>query len=590
MNLKRLNSQIASSTDSKIESVQQKINNSQLDINKFNGMLQKRMQSIMDILKSRQGKSESGREIKSPEFTIDTNNEASCNEDVQLLPETTLLIGDSILKNVNSRGLGNVEIRMIRGGKVNHVGLRLEKWEVDDLKNVILYIGGNDVSDGQDLREMYKQMKNGIESVQRRNPYCEMYVCTICPRADCDVSQANKMLAALCEETGAKLINTFNKFVFGDGSSIPEYYNHDGIHLNKKGTSALVRTINTSVKIIRRSTDARSYHSEIGGAVRNTHKPEAAYRTDRERKSAGQRGERTRRHSDNKSPRQNVAGIDRERDIPVDQCRTTIPASVDEGGMLEIHILVLAFTGNTTDPPTNTIKEMKLFFILFHSFHIDIIGLCETFLTPSVHDNELVIPGYSFVRNDRHDKGGGGIIVYISNKLSNVRRYDLESDTLESVRVQIALPRSKSFDEDLFKADLVNSNLILIDSIADPNFALGILYDTIHTALSNHTTIKQKRIKYASQPFWFSDQIKQTFFLRDYYFLHKDFENYKKTRNKISSMIRKSKNSFYNDAIKNNKSSKFLWQNLNDITNNNKAHQLSIPNKLIINEKDFEGA
>ncbi|WAQ94039.1 hypothetical protein MAR_006510 [Mya arenaria] len=62
-------------------------------------LLTKRMQSIMDILKSRQGKSESRREIKNPEFTIDTNNEASCNEDVQLLPETTLLIGDSILKN-----------------------------------------------------------------------------------------------------------------------------------------------------------------------------------------------------------------------------------------------------------------------------------------------------------------------------------------------------------------------------------------------------------------------------------------------------------------------------------------------------------
>ncbi|WAR29594.1 hypothetical protein MAR_003162, partial [Mya arenaria] len=123
----------------------------------------------------------------------------------------------------------------------------------------------------------------------------------------------------------------------------------------------------------------------------------------------------------------------------------------------------------------------------------------------------------------------------------------------------------KSFDEDLFKADLVYSNLIFIESIADPNFALDILYDTTHSALSNHTTIKQKRIK------------------------HANFENYKKIRNKISSIIRKSKKFFKNDAIKNNKSSKFIWQNLNDITNNNKAHEFRIPNKLIINKKDIEG-
>ncbi|WAR21541.1 hypothetical protein MAR_015515 [Mya arenaria] len=372
--------------------------------------LKKRMQSIMDILKSRQGKSESRREIKNPEFTIDTNNEASCSEDVQLLPGTTLLIGDSILKNVKSRGLETVEIRMIRGAKLTMLG----KSQVDDLKNVILYIGGNDVSDGQDLHEMFKQLKDGIESVQRRNPYCEMYVCTICPRADCSVSQANKMLAALCEETGAKLINTFNKFVFGDGSSIPE------------------------------SSDAGSYHSEIGGAERNTHKPEAAYRKDRQRKYAGQRGERTRRHSDNinnKSPRQNVAGIDRERDIPVDQCRTTVPASVDEGGMLEIHIIVLALTGNARNRPTNTIKFNE---------GISIRNRNQKCANPNACNFDYLLqptgqPKNIFVRKDRLDKGGGGIIVYISNKLSYVRRYDLESDTLESVWVQITLPRSKSF-------------------------------------------------------------------------------------------------------------------------------------------------
>ncbi|WAR11179.1 hypothetical protein MAR_036255, partial [Mya arenaria] len=189
------------------------------------------------------------------------------------------------------------------------------------------------------------------------------------------------------------------------------------------------------------------------------------------------------------------------------------------------------------------------------SFHIDIIGLCETFLTPSVHDNELVIPGYSFVRKDRLDKGGG-----------------VKKKQVKNSHDSITYRCYKGFDEDLFKADLVNSNLILIDSIADPNFALDIFYDTIHTALSDHTTIKQKRIKHA----------------RIIIFCTKILKITKKTRNKISSMIRKSKKSFYNDAIKNNKSSKFLWQNLNDITNNNKAHQFSIPNKLIINEKDIE--
>ena len=53
--------------------------------------------------------------------------------------------------------------------------------------------------------------------------------------------------------------------------------------------------------------------------------------------------------------------------------------------------------------------------------HIDIFGLCETFLSELVDSDMLNIDGYTFERNDRHEnntasviKGGGVIFTSIT--------------------------------------------------------------------------------------------------------------------------------------------------------------------------------
>ena len=55
----------------------------------------------------------------------------------------------------------------------------------------------------------------------------------------------------------------------------------------------------------------------------------------------------------------------------------------------------------------------------------NILGLCETFLTDIISDQDLIIQNYTFERKDRKMRKGGGLLVYISNKLPYTRRYDL---------------------------------------------------------------------------------------------------------------------------------------------------------------------
>jgi hypothetical protein len=90
--------------------------------------------------------------------------------------------------------------------------------------------------------------------------------------------------------------------------------------------------------------------------------------------------------------------------------------------------------------------------------------------------------------------------------------------------------------------------------------------------LKKHATIKEKRIKREHLPEWFTDEIKyiiheiDKYRIRDYYHNVGKYDQYKLLRNKIPSMIKKSKRDFFNNAIKNNQDPAFFWKNLKDVS------------------------
>ena len=87
------------------------------------------------------------------------------------------------------------------------------------------------------------------------------------------------------------------------------------------------------------------------------------------------------------------------------------------------------------------IDEIK--YMLNGKRSVDVLGICETFLKDDIDDNQLMIDGFSIERRDRKEKGGGGVLVYISNNLPFERRRDLETSGIESLWIQINLPHSK---------------------------------------------------------------------------------------------------------------------------------------------------
>jgi len=60
---------------------------------------------------------------------------------------------------------------------------------------------------------------------------------------------------------------------------------------------------------------------------------------------------------------------------------------------------------------------------------LDIFTISETWLTGSISDQELYVPGYSLVRQDRLQKKGGGTAVYVRDGIPFQPRPDLNETT-----------------------------------------------------------------------------------------------------------------------------------------------------------------
>ena len=69
--------------------------------------------------------------------------------------------------------------------------------------------------------------------------------------------------------------------------------------------------------------------------------------------------------------------------------------------------------------------------------------LNETFLNPTIPDTLYSVPGFTIFRRDRRMRSGGGVLAFIKDELTAIRRTDLEDSNLEILWLESAPFKSK---------------------------------------------------------------------------------------------------------------------------------------------------
>ena len=108
------------------------------------------------------------------------DNKPSSSADQQ----DTLLIGDSILKDVNEKGLQNTKVECKRGAKISSIKEHLDSSMRDNKYKVVIIHGGtNDCTtndkETEDAAKTYEEM---ISEVKSRAPETKIIISTVCPR------------------------------------------------------------------------------------------------------------------------------------------------------------------------------------------------------------------------------------------------------------------------------------------------------------------------------------------------------------------------------------------------------------------------
>ena len=78
----------------------------------------------------------------------------------------------------------------------------------------------------------------------------------------------------------------------------------------------------------------------------------------------------------------------------------------------------------------------------------DILGVCETFLSSSVSDDQLALDGFDLLRKDRcdvQDKSGGGVGLYYRKTFKCRRRSEIEISNIETLWAELKLPTQSPF-------------------------------------------------------------------------------------------------------------------------------------------------
>ena len=85
------------------------------------------------------------------------------------------------------------------------------------------------------------------------------------------------------------------------------------------------------------------------------------------------------------------------------------------------------------------LDELRTFLHEYKCAHL--FGVSETWLTDSVCDGLVGINGFQTHRRDRGGRGGG-LLVYVSEHVTSIRRRDLEDPEIEALWIQVKIKKS----------------------------------------------------------------------------------------------------------------------------------------------------
>ena len=176
---------------------------------------------------------------------------------VQPQNPNTLLIGSSIIRDVDENKLLNTKCICIPGGYVSDVKEAVAKFPTTNkMRHIVLVVGGNDCEGGKsnnltpttDILSKYEELIKCATEVSS-----SVVVSSVCPRSRGDavlerIRALNAGLKVACDELGAEIVDNDPSFHLQDGNINDGYLLSDGVHLSRAATNKLINNLKLQLR------------------------------------------------------------------------------------------------------------------------------------------------------------------------------------------------------------------------------------------------------------------------------------------------------------------------------------------------------
>ena len=107
----------------------------------------------------------------------------------------------------------------------------------------------------------------------------------------------------------------------------------------------------------------------------------------------------------------------------------------------------------------------------------------------------------------------------------------------------------------------------MVYNMTEPTEDLDFWLDTFNTIYDKHAPYKQKRVKSVPKPKWFTKELQEAIYLRDFLKKHGQHEESTTLRNAIHSQKRAAKKKYIQDLLSDKDNSKSTWSAIHQLTN-----------------------
>ena len=138
----------------------------------------------------------------------------------------------------------------------------------------------------------------------------------------------------------------------------------------------------------------------------------------------------------------------------------------------------------------------------------------------------------------------------------------------------------KHFNEQSFLLDLSLIPFNYVYNIDDPDLAFSYFIKSFLTIANKHAPLKEKRVRQQTLPPWFTPEIKKAMFTRDTFKKQKQFEEYKKARNRVNNLVRQAKRNYFHKLASSQKDICAMWRAVNTLTGKKHSVNNKFPSRL----------